>query len=125
MDPNDDCAENGPGKPVDCDSSEAKDWRDMLGKAGHLLGLKMDNLKTKSANACQKTVTQGKTLRMCTLFPADSKVDDTCANVEAAGIKVESCVCTDSLCNGAPSTIPGILMFFTAVLSIVMSKLLA
>jgi len=128
LDANDDCAKNGPGKIVECESDEAQGWRDALAKVVQQEGLPIPLINlTSVANACQKTITQGFILRSCTndAVPIYLQQNDTCIVATANGTKIETCLCTGSLCNGSPSTIPGTYMVFTAIISIVMSKLLA
>merc|ERR1711974_566522 len=114
FDANDDCAKNGPGKIVDCDSSEASGWKDLVGKSNWLeeANFTIGNqlyLQSASANACQKTTIQGEgTLRNCMISTPNV---DNCVDTTRHGRKVKGCLCSTSLCNGSPSTIPGIFMY--------------
>merc|ERR1712029_1209385 len=113
IDPNDDCAKNGGyGKLVDCDSSDAQGWKDLVQQG---LGLVHDEIANKSANACLKSTIKGNptlTIRSCmhTTWPG-------CRRVKEGDIKHETCICPDNLCNGSTSAIPGLYLIVLAVVS--------
>jgi len=147
-----DCVQTGGyGKLVDCDSSDAKGWKEAVASTiSPFFNLSMKGWDEQSPNACVKlTYTSNHpafstnttlTTRTCMVaVPIPHSQSCTNPRIKSAitaqvlsddGLKsytrnLETCICTDNLCNGSQSTIAA--LFFvalTAATSIAIAKFL-